>query len=222
LRDRGLSSATTLLAICGMCSVTAAAVLAATVLNQDWIAIAVCLALLATLIAGRVFGFDETVLLARHLRAIGAFVKSVPRMLRVKFVIVRSQGTLAAGRLDLWHKIVNRAMRLDAMEVDFICEHLPAGIELARLHWTAPIHSVAAQVPHETQMSAGDKPLWQLHYSAPRGAGVETRIWARGCRRDSAGLACVNELSELLVALCDHWPVGEIPAVEVAEQRKAA
>jgi UDP-N-acetylmuramyl pentapeptide phosphotransferase/UDP-N-acetylglucosamine-1-phosphate transferase len=215
LRDRGLSSAKTLLAICGMCSVTAAAVLAATVLNQDWIAIAVCLALLATLIGGRVFGFNETLLLVKHLWVVGAVVKSVPRMLRVKFVVVRLQGALAAGRLDLWHKIVKRAKRLDALEIDFVCEHLATGTELARLAWKAP-----GDFPVPSQIdSRDDSPVWQLSYAVPRGDGVQTRIRAGGLRRDSAGLACLNELSELLVALCDHWPIGEIPA---AELRRAA
>ena len=34
-----------------------------------------------------------------------------------------------------------------------------------------------------------------------------------------AGLAGLCELSELFVALCDQWPIGEIPAFE---QRRAA
>ena len=214
LRDRGLSSAKTLLAICGMCSVTAAAVLAATVLNQDWIAIVVCLALLATLVAGRVFGFNETKLLVEHVRAVGAFLMSVPRILRVKFVVVRLQGSLAAGRLDLWHKIVKRAKRLDALEIDFVCEHIATGTELARLSWNAPADSLGD--------SSVNDPVWQLNYTAPRNDGVQTRIRARGLRRDAAGFACLNELAELFVVLCDHWPIGEIPAIDADEQRRAA
>jgi hypothetical protein len=214
LRDRGLSSTKTLLAICGMCTMTAAAVLAATVLNQDWIAIAVCLALLATLIAGRVFGFNETKLLIDHLRAVGTFVRAVPRILRVKFVVVRLQGTLQAGRLDLWHKVVNRARRLDTLEIDFVCEHLPTGRKLARLAWNSPLDSESS--------AEFDSPVWQLNYTAPRGAGIQTRICARGLRRDSAGLASLNELCELLVALCDSWPIGDIPASSADEQRRAA
>jgi UDP-N-acetylmuramyl pentapeptide phosphotransferase/UDP-N-acetylglucosamine-1-phosphate transferase len=218
LRDRGLSSAKALLAICGMCTVTAAAVLAATVLNQDWIAVVVCLALLATLIAGRVFGFNETMLLIEHLRAAGGFVKSVPRLLRVKFVVVRLQGTLAAGRLDLWHKIIKRARRLDALEIDFVCEHQPSGRELAGLAWNAPLHFPADCAAD----SESELPIWQLNYAARRGNGIQTRISARGLRRASAGLTCLVELSELLVALCDHWPISTVPAADADEQRQAA
>lgn len=218
LRDRGLSSAKALLAVCAMCSVTAAAGLAATVLNQDWIAIVVCLALLATLIAGRVFGFNETQLLFQHLQVVGAFMKSIPRVLRVKFVVVRLQGALAAGRLDLWHKIVKRAKRLDALEIDFVCEHVATGTELAGLAWNAPLDSPV----RSAATIADNSPVWQLNYSAPRGNGVQTRIRARGLRRDSAGLATLNELSELLAALCDHWPIDEIPAAVMNDQRRAA
>jgi UDP-GlcNAc:undecaprenyl-phosphate GlcNAc-1-phosphate transferase len=222
LRDRGLSSAKTLLAICGMCSVTAVAVLAATVLNQDWIAIVVCLALLATLVAGRVFGFNETKLLVDHLRAVAAFLTSVPRTLRVKFVVVRLQGSLAAGRLDLWHKIVNRAKRLDALEIDFVCEHVATGVELARLAWNASEDCLVRTTDDVLVNASADEPVWQLDYRAPRNDGVQTRIRARGLRRGSAGVANLNELAELLVVLCDHWPIGELPAVDAGEQRRAA
>jgi len=227
LRDRGWSSAKALLAICGMCSVTAAAVLAATVLNQDWIAVVVCLALLATLVAGRVFGFDETMLLIRHLQAMGAVAKSVPRLLRVKFVAVRLRGTLASGRLDLWHKIVKRAQRLDALEIEFICEHVASGTELASLAWsdsgqlrsTSPVGPSVDFAKRTAESPRAASAVWQLNYAAARGDGIETRIRARGLRRNSTGLAGLYELSELFVALCDQWPIGEIPALE---QRRAA
>ncbi len=228
LRDRGWSSAKALLAICGMCSVTAAAVLAATVLNQDWIAIVVCLTLLATLVGGRVFGFNETMLLFRHLQAMGSVLKTIPRLLRVKFVVVRMQGTLATGRLDLWHKIVKRAKRRQALEIEFICEHLASGIELARLSWKADDETrvnfpIASPIDREDVTSTGKShegtAVWQLNYTTSRGDGVQTRILASGLRPDAAGLAGLYELSELFVALCDEWPIDEIPA---AEQRRAA
>lgn len=231
LRDRGWSSTKALLAICGMCSVTAAAVLAATVLNQDWIAIVVCVALLATLVGGRVFGFNETMLLIRHVQAIAAVVKSVPRLLRVKFVAVRLRGTVAAGRLDLWHKIVKRAQRLDTHEIEFVCEHLASGTELANLVWNTAGHpGLKSSLEFPVEFPAGfpaglqakscaSSANWELNYAAARGDGVEARIRARGLHWESAGLAGLYELSELFVALCDHWPIGELPA---AEHRRAA
>src|SRR5207253_178463 len=66
LRDRGLTPTQTLLAIGSMCLATATAAILATIYRNDLIAVALCCGLLALLIAGRVFGFDELVLLSRH------------------------------------------------------------------------------------------------------------------------------------------------------------
>ena len=92
----------------------------------------------AVLIAARLFGFNEAVLLGRHFQAIARFMKSVPRALRVRFVVVRLEGTVAAGQLDLWHKIMKRAKRLGGLEIEFACEHLPSGKTVTALSWNAP------------------------------------------------------------------------------------
>jgi UDP-GlcNAc:undecaprenyl-phosphate GlcNAc-1-phosphate transferase len=200
LRDRGLSPVETLLAMGLMCLATAIAAILATIFNNDLWAIGICLAVLAVLVAGRVFGFDETMLLARHIQAVATFVKSMPRTLRAKFVVVRLERSVAAGQLDLWHKIVKRAKRLDGVEIVFACEDLASGRELKSLAWTSPATDGASL--------AGEAPVWQLQYTAPRGPGVQTRIRAAGRAPRGAGLNWLEELSEMLVALCDNWPVG--------------
>jgi len=205
LRDRGWSPTQTLLAIGTMCLVTAAAAVLATVFSNDLIAIGICLAVLAMLIAGRLFGFNEAVLLGRHFQAVGRFLKSAPRALRVKFVVVRLEGTVAAGQLDLWHKIMKRAKRLGGLEIEFACEHLPSGKIVTALTWSAPaIRDV-------------ESPIWQLNYAVPRGSGMQTRIVASGVAKRSTGLAWLNELSEMLVSLCDNWPVEEVATIAVEE-----
>ncbi len=197
LRDRGLSAVQTLLLIGGMCTVTATAAVLATVFNNDLWAIGICLAELAILISGRVFGFNETVLLVRHFQAIGQFIKSVPRALRAKFVVVRLEESVAAGKLDLWHKIVKRAKRLDGLAIEFVCEEIPGGHELVSLNWAAP-----------TTEPAPGSPVWQLNYTVPREQGMQTRIRAVGSAPQKVGLARLNELSEMLATLCQHWPVA--------------
>ncbi|MGE5193553.1 MAG: hypothetical protein ACM3U2_13750, partial [Deltaproteobacteria bacterium] len=54
-------------------------------------------------------------------------------------------------------------------------------------------------------------------YFVPRGAGIETRIRAAGRAPRAAGLPWLNELSEMLVALCDNWPVAEQATIVVDE-----
>jgi UDP-GlcNAc:undecaprenyl-phosphate GlcNAc-1-phosphate transferase len=209
LRDRGLSPVETLLAMGLMCLVTAVAAILATIFNNDLWAIGICLAALAMLVAGRVFGFNETMLLARHIQAVAIFVRSVPRALRAKFVVVRLKRSAAAGQLDLWHKIVKRAKRLQGVEIEFICEDIASGRELTSLAWCASTNENGAVV--------NDAPVWQLQYTAPRGAGVQTRIRAAGRAPRRAGLAWLEELAEMLVALCDNWPVDETTAGIVDE-----
>lgn len=206
LRDRGWSPAQTLFAICSMCTVTALAVVAATILNNDLVAIAVSGLLLVTLIAGRVFGFNETVLLARHLRAVVLFLQSAPRTLRTKFVAVRLEGTPLAGQLELWNKIVERAERIDARKIDFTCEHLPSGKELAALNWNSD------------SIEDSEGPIWELNYAAPRGRGVQTRIQARGLAPYGSGILWLSELAELFVALCIHWPVSDADAASTESE----
>jgi hypothetical protein len=209
LRDRGLSPTQTLLAIGGMCTATATAAVLATVFNNDLIAVGICLAVLAMLISARLFGFNETILLVRHVQAVCEFLKSIPRILRMKFVVVRLGTTVAAGQLDLWNKIIKRARRLGGVEIDFVCEHGPSGRKLTSLVWHAARDDV--------DFRGTDSPTWQFRYAVPRGNDVETRICAAGRAPPAAGLAWLNELSELLVALCDNWPVAEAATIVVEE-----
>jgi hypothetical protein len=212
LRDRGLSPIETLLAMGLMCLVTASAAILATIFNNDLWAIIICLAVLAMLVAGRVFGFNETMLLARHIQAVAIFVRSVPRALRAKFVVVRLQRSAAAGQLDLWHKIVKRAKRLEGVEIEFACEEIASRREITSLAWSASANEIGSIV--------SEAPAWQLQYSAPRGSGMQTRIRAAGRAPRQAGLAWLEELAEMLVALCDNWPIGE-SAVEIIEETTA-
>jgi UDP-GlcNAc:undecaprenyl-phosphate GlcNAc-1-phosphate transferase len=205
LRDRGLSPAQTLLWICLMCSITAGAGLVATVFNNDLIAITVGAGLLVILVAGRVFGFNETRLLVQHVQALGVFLKWMPETLRSQFVVVRLEHSPVAGELDLWDKIVTRAERLEALSITFVCEETASGKELASLAW----NSTTKASLQATAASA--VPVWELTYTVPRESGVQTRICAKGVSRENAGFIRLNQLSELLVALCDSWPVGELP-----------
>jgi UDP-GlcNAc:undecaprenyl-phosphate GlcNAc-1-phosphate transferase len=210
LRDRGWSPTRTLLTIGAMCTATATAAVLGTVFNNDYLAVGICLAVLAALIFGRLFGFNETVLLVRHFQAVGVFLKSMPRVLRMKFVVVRLEAAVAAGRLDLWNKIVKRAERLDGLEIDFTCEHVPSGRRLTSLIWTSAARAGGDAFGEES-------PVWQFGYCVPRGGGVEARIRAAGRARYAAGPRSLNELSEMLVALCHRWPVAELATMEVEE-----
>lgn len=204
LRDRGLSATQTLLAIAGLCAATSVATILSTVLENGLIAIGTSAALLALLVVGRVFGFDETVLLLRHVQAVGNCLRRVPRELRTRFVIVRLTTSVVAGQLDLWHKIVLRARRLPGVEIEFLCEHLPTGRELVALEWSA------------NALPAVDGSQWCVSYAIPRGDGVCARARARGVLPPGGESLPYHELAEMLAALCRNWPVGLAERAEPA------
>jgi hypothetical protein len=199
-----LSATQTLLAIAGLCAATSVATILSTAFENGLIATGTSAALLALLVVGRVFGFDETVLLLRHVQAVGNCLRRVPQELRTRFVIVRLTTSVVAGELDLWHKIVLRARRLPGVEIEFICEHLPTGRELVALEWTAD--------PPPTV----DGSLWCVSYAIPRGDGVCARASARGVLPPGSEALPYHELAEMLAALCRNWPVGLVERSEPA------
>jgi UDP-GlcNAc:undecaprenyl-phosphate GlcNAc-1-phosphate transferase len=195
LRDRGLSSTQTLLAIGGLCVATAAGAVLSTALDNSWIAIGTGGTLVAFLVASRVFGFYETMLLVRHAREIVAFLRRVPRVLRVRFEIVRLADSATAGQPDLWERIVSLARTLPGGEVEFLCEHIPSGRELCAL-------TCLNDVPIDS-----DSPVWHVSYVVPRGDGILARGEARGGRPADADSLPYQELAELLAVLCRDWPI---------------
>jgi len=210
LRNRGLSPTQTLIVIGGLCSATALVAILSTVLGNDLIAIGACAVLMGLLVAGRVFGFDETLLLLRHLQAIGNFLKGAPRALRARFIVVRLQESVAAGRLELWNKIVNRARRLPGTEVEFVCEHYDSGRQIVSLSWISE------------RAATADGPLWRISYSVPRAGGLVMRAEAQGRLEANSGALVYHELAEMLAALCRHWPADLInPLDRVPEPRES-
>jgi UDP-GlcNAc:undecaprenyl-phosphate/decaprenyl-phosphate GlcNAc-1-phosphate transferase len=206
LRDRGLSPTQTLLTIASLCAVTAFATILSTALDNGLIAVVSAAALLSLLVVGRVFGFNETVLLLRHVQAVGSCLRRLPRELRARFVIVRLETSVAAGQLDLWHKVVGRTRFLPGVEVQFVCEHLPTGQELVTLAWKSapPADADGAQ--------------WRVSYAVPRGEGILARAEVRGMA-PAGELLPYHELAEMLAILCRNWPIS---AVELAEPMAAA
>ncbi|MSR56436.1 MAG: undecaprenyl/decaprenyl-phosphate alpha-N-acetylglucosaminyl 1-phosphate transferase [Planctomycetaceae bacterium] len=198
LRDRGLSPTQTLLALGGLCAVTAAAAIASTMLNNDWIAVGTGGVLLAFLIAGRVFGFDETMLLVRHVQAVGSMLRAAPRALRARLFVVRLEASVASDQSELWQKIVARAKQLSRVEIEFVCEDTTSGRKLALLNWNS--------TPRPTDDVDS---CWQVSYAIPRGEGIRARAEARGALPGAGNAHPDHELSELLAALCRHWPLGE-------------
>ncbi|MFN0056343.1 MAG: glycosyltransferase family 4 protein [Planctomycetales bacterium] len=200
LRDRGLSATQTLLSISAMCAMTAAAAIASTAWNSDWLAVGTCLGLLTYLVLGRVFGFDETMLLARHVQAISGLIRGLSRALRGRLFAIRLEASVDSGRGDLWEKIVKRARRLPGVELTLTCEELSSGREVASRSWSSP------SIPPESGTE------WAVSYAVPREDGLIVRAFARGQLPVAGSALPFQELAEMLAALCRYWPIDAMHA----------
>lgn len=214
LRDRGLSPSQTLWVVCGLSGCAAMAAVVATIVNSDLFALVTGAGLVLAVVVGRVFGFHETMLLARHLAVLGGLVGELPRQLRARLLALRlAQGTQADPQ-HLWSKIIRRLKRLPVVELEYF--------------WHDPAQPHAAQIRRWAAESPNPNvETWQVEYRLQQADGSTASCRVRGAGRE-AGLASIQaELPELLRALCSvpgaAWPpmpdlAGDLatpPAVEI-------
>ncbi|MGQ0634646.1 MAG: glycosyltransferase family 4 protein [Planctomycetaceae bacterium] len=194
LRDRGLSPTQTLLAIGGMCAATAAAAILGTVLNNHWIALGLCATLLAVLVVGRVFGFNELQLLTRQVLSTIRLLQKAPGDLPPQAPL-QIDHPVETNPTELWRRIVNCGKHLGSVEIDLVCEHLSSSRELPCLSWSAG----------ESVSRPGS--LWRMSYTAPRGDGLCLRVTASGAAPSAD--ETLHELTTLLYTLCRDWPIDD-------------
>ena len=97
LQDRGLSRAQSLLVISALCVVMAGVTLVSAYFQNDWLAFGLCLGLLALLIVGRVFGYDETILFFRYIQAMSNLLAATSGILRTQLAVDRMARTQGHG-----------------------------------------------------------------------------------------------------------------------------
>ncbi|MFN7805587.1 MAG: MraY family glycosyltransferase [Planctomycetaceae bacterium] len=199
LRDRGLSSQQTLLAVGGMSLFAAVGAVVATLVGNDLVAMMTGAILVGVLVGGRIFGFQETMLLARVVEAIWQICAAVPRLLRVRLVALRFEAATAQGELRLWHKIIRRARRLEVQEIEFVLEPVTAGQAPVQLHWNSK------QLPQNLAMT------WETSATLRRDLGGLAMFRVRGISNTGVMPGAAAELTELLVTLCRAFPEPSAP-----------
>ena len=210
LRDRGLSSQQTLLAVGGMSLFAALGAVAATVVGNDLVAMMTAGILVSVLVGGKIFGFQETMLLARVVEAVWQIGAAVPRLLRVRLVALRFEAATAQGELRLWHKIVRRARRLEVQEIEFLLEPVTAGQSPVQLHWQSK------QMPQNLSMT------WETSATLRRDLGGLAMFRVRGISNSGVMPGAAAELTELLVTLCRVFPEPAAARLPVAPPAAAA
>jgi hypothetical protein len=193
LQDRGLSKLQTLLAIVGICSTMAGACLLASTLKQDLIAVILCVGVLAVIVAGRIFGFHEMMLVFRHFEIFHTTVSEAARDLTVRRMVVHLEHADSVTLDTLWETIISRVESIGGLALELTCTS-EKDEELLRLHWANP---------EEEHPQPG---AWQLRYVMPRADGLNASFFASGHPILGEKNLRLDQLVQVFEACCRHIP----------------
>jgi len=192
LQDRGLSRAQSLLVISALCVVMAGVTLVSAYFQNDLLALSLCLGLLALLIVGRVFGYDETILFFRYIQAMSNLLAATSGILRTQLAVDRMARTQGMDPLHHWNELVERVEAMGGLELDFVCRD-QTGDELCRLNWMNP----------QTAQSEGS--AWQFQYTVPGSDGIQASLVSHGRLYGQPRGQRLVDLFRLFDTFCHAW-----------------
>lgn len=196
LQDHGLSRKQALLAIGGLCLVMSAAALTASMLDNEWAGLAICGSVLAMLIVGRVFGYQETVLFFRHIQELGVLLADTSGVLRTRFLLARIDRFDPRTRLEVWQKVSQRVAEMGGTRLELRCCTADNQSTEMVLDW---------QGVSEPLASPGS--AWQFVYSVPREDGLIATLEAAGESPANAPLQRLDDLFRLFARVCQEMPL---------------
>jgi hypothetical protein len=222
LQDRGLSRPQALLAISGLSLVMAAAALTTAVTESELVGLMICLTVLTTLVAGRIFGHHETLLLFRHLRELGALLLDTSGVVRTRFLLARMDAVDPARRLEIWDQICHRVEQMGATSLQLRCTSSDGDVSENNLTW-------------ESERSVGpeEQATWQFAYCAERPDGVAVTLKTFGRAPASKPTQRLDDLFRLFARVCQELPLPSerdedaatlpllVPGAQPAERRAA-
>jgi UDP-GlcNAc:undecaprenyl-phosphate GlcNAc-1-phosphate transferase len=135
LLRRGLPVRRVLLAVSVFCLLTLAGALVSQALNQEWLAFAVSLAVVASLVLTQTFGHAEFVLLRKHLVAFGLSLLRWRSPPATRLTEVRLQGSADWGQL--WGVLIESAPRLN-LTLLRLNVNAPSAYEGYHARWERP------------------------------------------------------------------------------------
>jgi UDP-GlcNAc:undecaprenyl-phosphate/decaprenyl-phosphate GlcNAc-1-phosphate transferase len=192
LQDRGLSRAKSLLVISALCMVMAGVTLVSAYFQNDKLALGLCLALLALLIVGRVFGYDETVLFFRYIQAMSTLLATTSGVLQTQMAVDRMARAKGKDPIDHWNELTERIAAMGGVSLSFLC-HNQTGADLCRLEWTGP------------QTVRGEGAAWQFQYSLPGADGLEATLSSQGRCHPQLRSQRMVDLFRLFDTFCRSW-----------------
>ena len=204
LLRRGLSSRRVLLLVSCSCVVTVTGALASLALGNELFALITALAVVGILVAARLFGYVEFLLVKQHLGALVASLWRRPAVGQARQRQVRLQGSADWG--ELWGRLTARARQLNLKTVR-LDVNAPALYESYHARWDLP--------------GDGTRPTGLWHADIPLVAGRQAvgRLEITGQRdHESVGMKIT-----ILCELVEQWEaaVAALAAGEAAPAEPA-
>lgn len=197
LQDHGLTRKEALLAIGGLCLVMSAAALTSSMLDNEFAGLAICGSVLAMLIVGRVFGYQETVLFFRHIQELGVLLADTSGVLRTRFLLARIDRFDPRSRLEIWQKVSQRVAEMGGTRLELRCSASDSSQAEMVLDWQ-----------REDGVTASSGSAWQFVYSVPREDGMIATLEAAGAASASTPLQRLDDLFRLFARVCREMPLA--------------
>lgn len=195
LQERGLTRLQALMALSGICFTMAIVAIVSARLESDVLGAAVCLLILAVLIASGVLGRYEASLLIQRFRIAGIVIADGFRALPLGLATARLSGLDADQWRECWDKSRLRAAESGAHGLEFTCSDVGNGRTLLKLCWGEPdVHT-----SHDNG--------WLFRYSIQRDDGVQATMTVMGDSSAARPPRRFDDLVTLSHSLCRDWPI---------------
>ena len=201
LEDRGLTRLQVLLTLAGLSLAMAVVAVSSAYFGRDLLAVIFCGTILSLLIAGRIFGHREVILLIDHLRAVGTLIADTSRILPSRILTARFPSLDVHERHEYWAKICERVAGMGGTYLRFRGLDPRQDRVLADIEWG----DGGGQPPADT---------WRFELSVLRGDDVQATMAASGTASPAAGARRLDDLFRLFEAFCRHWPLPVSQAVD--------
>lgn len=203
LRDRGLSTRQSVLAIAGLCATMGGAVIISKIMNYEVLSLGICGAVLSLLILGRVFGFYETSLLFENLATVARLAQSGLKLIQRSITLTRVRLGVAKHPESSWDLLLQQVRELHGHTLVLSCHELDSVNEPTQLSWNS-------------EHAAGEEIGWELTCRMPRERGHVVQIFAKGQHAKAGQHLQLSSLYLLLQLFCQNWPIeskgdGTIP-----------
>ncbi len=215
LQDRGLSRAQSLIVISALCVAMAVVTLVSAYFQNDRLALGLCLALLALLIVGRIFGYDETVLFFRYIQAISTLLAGSSGVFKTQLAVDRITRNRGVDPINYWKEITEHVDSMGGTHVDFICWDERSDAVICRLRWAGDDPGV------NDRLKTDDEPAWQFNYSVPGKHGVRATLTSRGNLRNRLKGQRLIDLFRLFDTFCHSWTEITLPLTSADSRANA-